>query len=252
MTTRPAPSSPVYRDPSGRAEIHRDDAVRFLRALPEGRVDLLVTDPAYSGMNNRLKLGRGRIVGTYADKGDGEGKWFAEFEDSEANYAALLAAMKHALNPETGHLYIMFDSFSLLSLGPIVRDYFDVKNLITWDKVHFGMGHYFRRRHEFIVFATAGNARKLSGRSFPDVWRIKRLHKTVYPTQKPVELFGTMVRASAEPGYLVCDPFVGSGSSAIAALKHGCRFAGADVSKKAVGICVERVEGFLRQGIDTL
>ena len=89
---------------------------------------------------------------------------------------------------------MMFDSFSLLTLGPIVRDHFDVKNLITWDKVNIGMGHYYRRRHEFIMFATNGNTRKIKNRQFPDIWRFKRIHSSKYPTQKPVEVFQTMAK----------------------------------------------------------
>ena len=68
----------------------------------------------------------------------------------------------------------MFDSYSLLSLGHLVRDYFDVKNLITWDKVNMGMGHYFRRRHEYIIFSTNGNNRKIRTRNIPDVWQFKQ------------------------------------------------------------------------------
>ena len=45
-----------------------------------------------------------------------------------------------------------------------------------------------------------------------------------------------MLAASAYPGYVVCDPFVGSGSSAIAALNFGCSFVGCDISMKAVEI----------------
>lgn len=47
--------------------IYQDDAISFLRRLPSNSVDVIVTDPAYSGMNNMLQLGEGRIVGKYAD-----------------------------------------------------------------------------------------------------------------------------------------------------------------------------------------
>lgn len=157
--------------------IKQDDCISFLNGLPVGSVDLIVTDPAYSGMNNKLKLGKGRIVGKYNEKGSENGRWFGEFEDTEENYGKFLLACKRVLKKETGHIYIMFDSFSLLSLGSIIRNYFDVKNIITWDKVNLGMGHYFRRRHEFILFATHQNNRKIRNRSFPDVWRIKRIIK---------------------------------------------------------------------------
>src|SRR4030088_1342121 len=118
----------------------------------------------------------------------------------------------------------MFDSFSLLSLGAVVREVFEVKNVLVWDKVNLGMGHYFRRRHEHVLFTTKGR-RRLSRRDLPDVWSIKRLSRAPsYPTRKPVALFERMLAGSAEPGFTVCDPFVGSGSAAIAALRNRCRF----------------------------
>jgi site-specific DNA-methyltransferase (adenine-specific) len=227
------------------------DCIEFLRGLDDNSIDILTTDPAYSGMNNKLMLGRGRIVGKYSEKGGINGKWFAEFQDSPENYAVFLAECKRVLKP-SGHLYIMFDSFSLLSLGPVVREYFDVKNLIAWDKVNLGMGHYFRRRHEFIIFATNGNNNKISHRSFPDVWRIKRIHNAKYPTQKPVEIFDIMLSASAEKGSVVCDPFLGSGSAAIAAIKRGCNFVGCDVSGTAITFASERTKKFLKNGVDIM
>ncbi len=232
--------------------LEQADCLAFLGSLPDGSVDVIVTDPAYSGMNERLKLGNGRIVGQYAQKGTEGGKWFREFQDSEENYRQFLEQCRRVLNPETGHIYIMFDSYSLLSLGPLMRDYFAVKNLITWDKVNIGMGHYFRRRHEYVIFATNGNNRKLRHQSFPDVWRFKRLHRAAYVTQKPVELFQAMIFASAEPGFTVCDPFMGSGSAAIAALKNGCHFWGGDVAETAVTLAQTRISTFQETGQDPL
>lgn len=233
-------------------EIFREDCLRFLQSLPESSVDIIVTDPAYSGMNGHLKLGKGRIVGNYSDKGKKDGKWFTEFQDTEENYKAFLAECRRVLKRETGHIYIMFDSFSLLSLASSVRQYFDVKNVLVWDKVNVGMGHYFRRVHELVLFATNGNKRKLKNQTFPDVWHIKRIHNSKYPTQKPVEVFDTMLSASAKSGYTICDPFLGSGTSAIAAIKAGCNFIGCDSSDRAFETSTERVKTFLTNGEDFL
>ena len=232
--------------------IYQDDAISFLKKLPSNCVDLIVTDPAYSGMNNKLKLGKGRIVGKYSDKGSDDGKWFGEFEDSEENYIQFLSECKRVLKDSTGHIYIMFDSFSLLSLGSVVRDFFDVKNIITWDKVNIGMGHYYRRRHEYILFSTNGNTRKIKNRSFPDVWEFKRIHNAKYPTQKPVEVFQAMIHASSEDNFTVCDPFLGSASSAIAAIKNNCNFIGCDISDKSMETSKNRIDEYLNKGIDVL
>lgn len=233
-------------------EVMQDDCIQFLKKLPSESVDLIVTDPAYSGMNGHLKLGSGRIVGKYSDKGQKNGKWFAEFRDTEENYKEFLTECKRVLKKKTGHLYIMFDSFSLLSLAPLLRQYFDVKNVIVWDKINVGMGHYFRRQHEFIVFGTNGNKRKLRNQSFPDVWKVKRIHNAKYPTQKPVEVFDIMLSASGNDDMTVCDPFLGSGSAAIAAIKAGYNFIGCDISDKAFDTASKRIQTFISTGEDIL
>jgi site-specific DNA-methyltransferase (adenine-specific) len=232
--------------------LRRADCLELLRSLPDESIDAIVTDPAYSGMNQHLKFGRGRIVGDYRGGANGarNSKWFAEFHDDPTTFGIFLGECHRVLKPER-HLYVMFDSYSLLSLAPLVRSHFELKNLIVRDKAVLGMGHQFRRRHELVVFATKGR-RKLSRRDLPDVWRIRRLVRAPYPTQKPVELFEAMICASTEPGFLVCDPFMGSGSSAIAALRHGCRFLGGDLSARAVALARERVRGFLASGVDGL
>ena len=244
MVAVPTPSRPGAR-------IVQQDALAFLGALPPDSVDLIVTDPAYSGMNQHLMLGRGRIVGKYQAKG--EDRWFDEFHDTPENYRQFLAECRRVLKPDR-HIFIMFDAFSMLSLASTVRAAFEVKNIVTWDKVHLGMGHHFRRQSEFIVFASKGR-RALARRDIPDIWRIKRLHRAHYPTQKPVELFEAMIASSktaADTRFTVCDPFAGSGSAAIAALRQGADFIGCDVSAKAVELARARIDGYLASGVDAL
>ena len=231
-------------------KIFNQDVMCFLAAIDDASVDLIITDPAYSGMNQHLQLGCGRIVGNYAQRGK-QGKWFDEFHDSQENYQQLLSHCYRILKPNR-HIFIMFDAFSLLSLGAALRTRFQVKNIISWDKMAIGMGHYFRRQSEFIVFACKGK-RALSRRDIGDVWRIKRLHRAPYPTQKPVELFEAMIASSKrqeDQYFSVCDPFVGSGSAAIAALKQHSQFIGADISARAIDICAQRIKTFIESGKD--
>jgi site-specific DNA-methyltransferase (adenine-specific) len=238
-TTDPAPAD---------FEIRTQDCIEFLRDLPDESVDLIVTDPAYSGMNQHMRFGHGRIVGHYG-RSDNE-RWFHEFSDDPDAYRVFLGECRRVLRRDR-HVYIMFDSFSMLSLGALVRDFFDVKGVVVWDKVHLGMGHYFRRRHEQIVFASKGR-RKLVRRDLPDVWTVPRIHRAAYPTQKPARLFELMLEASAEPGFIVCDPFCGSGSSGVAALRLGCDFMGADIDPRAVELSRSRLTTLAATGQDPL
>ena len=227
-----------------RAQLHRADALDMLGSLPDGSIDLLVTDPAYNGMNQHLQFGHGRIVGTYGERGDGE-RWFDEFDDSPENYARFLAEVVRVLGPDKP-AFFMFDSFSMLTLAPLLREHFAVKNVITWDKVAMGMGHHFRRQSEFVLYVTTGRA-KLSRRDMSDVWRIRRVHRAAYPTQKPIELFEAMIAASiggrgATDSVTVCDPFLGSGSSAVAALRQGCSFVGSDIAEASLDVTRTRID----------
>lgn len=234
------------------ATVVLQDVIEFITSIESNSIDLIITDPAYSGMNQHLMLGSGRIVGHYQDKGE-QGKWFSEFHDSPENYKQFLGECYRVLKPNR-HLFIMFDSYSMLTLAPIVRELFNVKNVITWDKVNIGMGHYFRRQTEFILFASKGK-RPLSRRDIPDIWKIKRLNRAPYPTQKPVELFEAMIASSksaSDSEFTVCDPFTGSGSAAIAALRQGVRFIGCDISTRAVELTEQRIQAFVARGIDIL
>jgi site-specific DNA-methyltransferase (adenine-specific) len=230
--------------------IEQRDCLEFLASLPDESIDIIVTDPAYSGMNQHMQFGHGRIVGRYEHAGAEGAKWFAEFADDPETYRRFLKQCYRVLRADR-HIYIMFDSYSLLTLGHVVREVFDVKNLIVWDKVNLGMGHYFRRRHETVLFASKGH-RKLNRRDLVDVWAFKRIHRAPYPTQKPVALFDAMLEGSVEPGFVVCDPFVGSGSAAIAALRRQCSFVGADIAEKAVSLARQRCTTFVATRIDPL
>ena len=241
-------TKPFFESNTQRVSIFQDDAINFLRNLPAASVDVIITDPAYSGMNQKLKLGSGKIIGKYSDAGKGHAKWFEEFHDTEENYKTFLKECYRVMK-NNRHIYIMFDSYSLLTLASVVRDVFEVKNLLCWDKVNIGLGHYFRRRHEFIMFASKGK-RPLNSKSIPDVWKIKRVSQSKYPTQKPTEVFELMLKGSAEEDFVVCDPFLGSGSSAIAAINANCKFLGCDISEKSLSFSKERIEQFLKTNTD--
>ncbi|HAL81621.1 MAG TPA: hypothetical protein DCO83_04795 [Mucilaginibacter sp.] len=138
-------TKPFFESDNQRVSIFHDDAINFLKKLPPASVDIIITDPAYSGMNQKLKLGSGKIIGKYSDAGQSHAKWFEEFHDTEENYKAFLKECYRVLK-NNRHIYIMFDSYSLLTLAPVVRDVFEVKNLLCWDKINIGLGHYFRRK----------------------------------------------------------------------------------------------------------
>ena len=69
-------------------DIQAADCIPFLEGLPDESVDIIVTDPAYSGMNQHMRFGHGRIVGHYG-KPDNP-RWFTEFSDDPDTYRRFL------------------------------------------------------------------------------------------------------------------------------------------------------------------
>jgi len=93
------------------------------------------------------------------------------------------------------------------------------------------------------------------GKNPGDIWAIpnvkhNHVEKTIHPCQFPVELVERLILALSNPGDLVLDPFLGVGSTAVAAIKNRRRAAGAEIVRKYAEIATERVklafEGKLR------
>lgn len=84
-------------------------------------------------------------------------------------------------------------------------------------------------------------------KTIDDVWRLSMLQPADrreavgYPTQKPEALLERILVSASEPGAVVLDPFMGSGTTAAVALKLGRRFIGADVSRSAVHVTLRRM-----------
>lgn len=85
------------------------------------------------------------------------------------------------------------------------------------------------------------------GKNPSDVWEIpnvksNHVEKTIHPCQFPIELIERLVLALTNEGDWVFDPFIGVGSTAIAALMHGRRAIGAEIIPEYVKIARERIE----------
>jgi len=81
-----------------------------------------------------------------------------------------------------------------------------------------------------------------------DIPNVKANHteKTIHPAQFPVELIERLVLALTNPDDVVFDPYVGVGSSLVAAVVHGRRAAGVDKEKEYIDIALDRIDKLLR------
>jgi site-specific DNA-methyltransferase (adenine-specific) len=113
---------------------------------------------------------------------------------------------------------------------------------LVWDKQAIGMGYHYRARYEFILFFEKGK-RRLNDLGIADVIAVPRVHRG-YPAEKPPAVSEVLIKQSTAAGEIVADPFMGSGSVGVAALKNGRRFLGTDLNPEAVRLSAERLRKF--------
>lgn len=205
------------------------DAVDLLKSLDDESVDLIFTDPAYESLEKH------RAVGTTTRL---KKKWFDIFPNER--YGELFEQFHRVLRTDR-HCYIMCDQETMFIIKPIGEQVgFKFKKILIWDKSAIGMGYSYRNTHEMILYLEKGK-RALNDRSQSDILRVKRLYRPDYPTTKPVDLVKIPILQSTQPGELVCDPFCGSGTTGVAALREGRNFIGGDTNDEAVTLTRDRL-----------
>src|SRR5581483_11694585 len=215
-------------------QLSTQDAVAWLSTLPGESVDLVITDPAYESLEKHRAIGTTtRLKHSKASSND----WFAIFPN--ARFGELFREIFRVLKDDS-HFYLLCDAETMFVAKPEAEQAgFRFWKPLVWDKCTIGMGYHYRARYEFILFFEKGK-RRLNDLGVADIISVPRI-RGGYPAEKPPEVSEVLVSQSSQPGDVVCDPFMGSGSVGIAALRHGRRFLGNDLNPEAVLIARQRL-----------
>lgn len=221
-------STPTY-------SLTASDAVDWLASLPEASVDLLITDPPYESLEKHRAIGTTtRLKHSKASSND----WFSIFPNSR--FPELFLQFYRVLK-KNAHLYLFCDAETMFVAKPAGEQVgFRFWKPLIWDKKKIGMGYHYRARYELILFFEKGK-RKLNDLGIPDIIEADRV-RNGYPAEKPVEVSEVLVSQSSEPGQVVCDPFMGSGSAGVAAIRQGRHFWGCDVCDEAIRTAEPRLQ----------
>jgi site-specific DNA-methyltransferase (adenine-specific) len=110
------------------------------------------------------------------------------------------------------------------------------KQMVVWDKGGLGMGWHYRRNYEVVLVAQKSGAacRWYGGNDVPNLIHIPGIKpgSEDHPTPKPIELPKWFLRLHTQPGDLVLDPFMGSGTTLRAAKDLGRRAIGIEIEEK--------------------
>src|SRR5882762_8423309 len=214
-------------------QLTRGDAVTWLRGLHDASVDLVVTDPPYESLEKHRAIGTTtRLKHSKASSND----WFSIFPN--ARYPELFAEAYRVLKKDT-HFYLFCDPETMFVAKPLAEQAgFKFWKPLIWAKEKIGMGYHYRALYECVLFFEKGK-RKLNDLGVADIIRAPRISGG-YPAEKPAQVSEVLIKQSTQPGQLVVDPFMGSASVGVAAMRHARDFLGNDLCAEAIDIARER------------
>jgi site-specific DNA-methyltransferase (adenine-specific) len=230
---------------------------QVMRLYPEGIFDLIFADPPYFLSNGGITCQGGKMA--TVDKGAWD-KSLGVNANHEFNLAWLSRCQK-LLKPN-GSLWVSGTHHGIHSVGFAMQQLgMKILNDITWEKPNPPPNlscRYFTHATETIIWAVKHpKAKHLfnydllktanHGKQMKSLWTIpaptsqeKKLGK--HPTQKPLALLERIISACTAPGHWVFDPFLGSGTTGVAALKLGRYFVGTELEADFIKLSIDRLE----------
>lgn len=259
-----------YRE-GNKITLHKGNCIDMLKKLPDESVDLIVTSPpycmgkAYEDPQDDIDTFKTLHTDIFRElyrvvKTGGNICWQVGYHVSD-----------RCVVPLDYIVYSIFTDMSAALAQPLI-----LRNRIIWT---FGHGlnstNRFSGRHETILWFSKGTPAQFDldevrvpqkypgkraykgehkgelsgnplGKNPSDVWEIpnvKAMHveKTIHPCQFPVAIPQRLIKALAPPNGLVLDPFMGSGTSGVAAIIEKRRFVGAEIIPEYYNVAIERM-----------
>lgn len=209
---------------------------------------LVLTDPPYSSgaRTDSERQVRGAMLRSMEDA-----DWFSHDAMTTWGFSWFIRSVFQDLRQrliEGAHVYVCIDWRQTPNVyGMLEACGYRVNQCLVWAKPGFGMGAYWRNQHENIVFASNGMPSEMLDHGMGSVLQIANVSPgdRVHPTEKPVDLMGTIIEAV--PGDDVFDPFMGSGSTGVAAVRRGRKFVGCEINPHHFATACRRISAALAE-----
>jgi DNA modification methylase len=221
------------------------DSRDLIKKVPTASVDFILTDPPYNlngYSTGDIKMGWRKHFNNDVAEWDSEefkpGEWVSEFQ--------------RILKP-TGNIFA-FTSYNLLGKWHEVFDpVFDTFQFMVWHKTNptpkLRRAGFLNSCELIVCMWNKGHTWNFSKQSemhnfieTPICMGRERLKDPSHPTQKPLRVLRRLLEIASKPGDLVFDPFMGVGSTGVAALELGRRFLGVELENKYFVGAVDRVD----------
>lgn len=250
----------VFSDENIGVWLYQIDCLDYMKSLiekfPKGKFDMIFADPPYFLSNDGMTCQAGKRA--KVNKGDWD-----KSQGLELNHAfnlEWLSKCQRLLKPN-GTMWVSGTHHVIHSVGFAIQQcQMKILNDISWEKPNPPPNlscRYFTHSTETIIWAAKNEKSKHifnynemksenGGKQMKTVWRFKapsafeKKHGR-HPTQKPLGLLDRLIRASTNKGDLIFDPFSGSGSTAVCAIRQARQFVGTELEPKFIDIALSRI-----------
>lgn len=238
------------KDPNWKKCLLRADSRDIIKRIPDNSIDLILTDPPYN--LGQHSTGNIPLPGRSAMNND-----VAEWDMVDFNPEEWAEEFIRILKP-TGNLFI-FTSYNQIGRWYNCLDHrFDTSNFMIWHKTNPAPKIYkagflnscemiftcWNKKHTWNFISQAEMHNFLES---PICMKPERLANPKHPTQKPIAILKKMIDIASNEGDIVFDPFMGVGSTGVAALNLNRRFIGVELDSNYFDAAKKRVEATLYQ-----
>jgi site-specific DNA-methyltransferase (adenine-specific) len=205
--------------------------IDYINTLEDNSVDLFLIDPPYgmdfdSGWSKKEKIENDGIKDTV--------------KLLEETFRNVIPKLK-----EDALIYVFGNNKFICEIQPLFQKYFNMKNLLIWDREIIGMGDLesYGASYDIIYFGYNKKFRGINGERPRDILKFRRTDpgKLDHPTVKPLDLIKFIIEKSTIQGENVLDCFAGSGTTLIASkeLKRG--FFGCEINEEYFNIALKKL-----------
>lgn len=214
------------------------DCLEVMKEIPDNSVDMVLTDPPYLmnyRSNRRTKTEKFKHITNDKDSHDMISEFIKE---------------SHRIMKDDTAIYLFCSWHHIDFFKTEFEKYFNLKNLIVWNKNNHGSGDLkgsYAPKHEFILYGHKGRS-LFRGKRIPDVINIAKVpgSKMVHPTEKPIELLEIFINNNSDSDSLIFDGFAGSSTLAIACINTNRNYICIEKEKEYVDISNKRISDLLR------
>lgn len=231
----------------GTTKVILQDNRKAIKNIPDKSVDLILTDPPY----NIAKYSTGNIDLPNRTPLNND---IAQWDNIEVNPEEYIEDFKRIIKP-TGNIFIFTTYSSIGKWHAIFDHHFDTTQFMIWHKTNpapkiFKNG-FLNSCEMIICFWNKGHTWNFTNQrsmhnfiESPICMGSERLKNPKHPAQKPLKILKHVIEIASNPNDVIFDPFMGVGSTAIAALELNRKFCGCEIERVYYEATVERIKQF--------